>query len=122
MAGGASRTRRTSIGRLRNRIELQTSTPTTTDSGQLDDVWATTMTVWADIRPVTMYESFQAHQLQAETTHFVRVRYSRELVDNYSQGLSKKRIRWGNRLFRIEGHRRVDEVSDWLDLNCVEEV
>lgn len=111
-----------SIGKMRSRLELQTNTPTTDASGQLADSWATTMTVWADVRPVSMYEAFTSHQLQAEITHRVRIRYSSTLVANYTQDLSQKRVKWGNRFFRIEGHRRIDEVSRWLDLLCVEEV
>lgn len=121
--GGQSRYRGAkSIAKLRQRIELQTSTPTTSASGAITDSWATTMTVWADVRPVSTYETFMAHQLQAEITHRIRIRYSSTLVTDYIKGLSKKRIKWGNRYFRIEGHRRVDEVSQWLDLTCVEEV
>lgn len=107
---------------MRSRIELQTTTQTTASDGTLVDSWSTTMTLWADVRPISMYESFQAHQLQAEITHRIRIRYSSSIVTDYVQGLSKKRVVWGNRVFRIEGHRRVDEVSRWLEFLCVEEV
>jgi len=111
-----------SIGRLRARVELQTAAQTPTASGQLNEAWTTTLTVWADVRPVSMWESSQSMQLQAQISHRVRVRYSSVLVTDFIKGTSKKRVRWGNRIFRIEGHRRRDEVGDWLDLNCVEEV
>lgn len=121
--GGQSRFRgQKSIGKLRHRVELQTATDTTAASGQISQTWATTLTVWADVRPVSAYESFQAQQLQAEITHRIRCRYSSTLVTDYVKGLSKKRVKWGNRIFRIEGHRRVDEVGKWFDLTAVEEV
>ncbi|HEX6956257.1 MAG TPA: phage head closure protein [Agromyces sp.] len=110
--------RRSQVGRLHHRVELQEGVNTTTPSGQRTTAWTTRATVYASIRPLRGYEAFGAHQLQAEVSHSVRIRYD-------AGGTVPKaawRVKYGTRLFRVESIFNVDEADRFLDLICAEEV
>ncbi len=88
-------------GRLRHRLEIQTVTETLNTYGEPTKTWATDATRWGAIEPLTGRERFQANQVQAETTHTVRMRY-------YALS-AKQRIKHGSRYFYIENVINTDE-------------
>lgn len=106
--------RRSQVGRLRHRVELQEIVTTETDSGQLTDAPTTRATVYADVRPLRGYEAFGAHQLQAEVSHSIRIRFRTDVEASW-------RVKYGDRLFRVDSVFNVEERDRFLALICTEE-
>lgn len=103
------------IGKLRQRIELQSVAETTDGMGGFTEVWSTFATVWADIRPVSTNERFYSQQLQATTTHKVIIRTN----DNVTE---KDRLIFDGRTFQIKGILRDLEEARYMTLECREGV
>jgi SPP1 family predicted phage head-tail adaptor len=64
------------IGKLRNKIELQSFTSTANAIGEQLKTWTTYSTVWAHIRPMSGRELINAQQPVGEITHQVTIRYN----------------------------------------------
>jgi SPP1 family predicted phage head-tail adaptor len=86
-------------GELRERVAIQTDTPTQDAYGELVAGWATAASVWAAIAPVGGSEGFRGgdQQVIAEANYRVRVRWR----DDLSVG---QRVVWTvrSRTFEIE--------------------
>lgn len=104
-------------GKLSHRIKLQQMTGAggQDSTGQPQETWTDVAEVWAAVEPIRGREYFAAQQVNAETTHRVRIRY---LV-----GVTPMmRILFGARVLRIEAVINVDERNRELQLMCVEVV
>jgi SPP1 family predicted phage head-tail adaptor len=87
------------IGIKRHRIDLQRATKAQTNTGAIERTWATFGRVWADVNPLRGDEAQAAMQLEARTTHRIRMRRTPA-----SATLTPAdRIAWGGRLFEITG-------------------
>jgi len=82
-------------GKLRQRINIQTNTPTKDADGVLTDVWATTYTVWGSIEPLAGREWFAAKQFNAEVNTKIRIRYLAGIT-------AEMRITYGTQVFKID--------------------
>jgi len=71
-------------------------------------------TVWAEVKPLTGREYYQAAQVHAEITHRVRIRWR--------SGISGKlQIKLGNRLLEVLGPpRNIGEGNVELEMLCKE--
>ena len=103
------------IGKLRNRIELQSSTTTTDSVGQQSHVWTTYTTVWATIHHLTGKETLNAQQLVAEITHRVTIRYNSSLNATH-------RIKYGTRYFYINFINNANERNEYQEIMCKEKI
>ena len=102
-------------GRLRNKIIIQTSTPTQSGTGALTDVWSTFATVWADIDPKGGQERFLAKQLDAKIDLVFQIRH-------YSGITPKMRISWDSRTFDIQSVLNLWERDKEMLISCKESV
>jgi len=87
-------------GSLRERVAIQTNTPSQDAYGQPVESWATTATVWASIEAVTGLEramTSQQQQVIAEAVYRITIRWR-------SSVSVKQRLVWTirNRTFAIE--------------------
>lgn len=102
-------------GKLRNKIVIQQNTPSTDSFGERDASWSTFATVWADIKPLTSREYWDAVQVNAESTL--------KFVIRYLSGVTPKmRISWDSRIFNIESIINVDERNKMIVLLAVENI
>lgn len=62
-------------GRLRQRITLQTNTPTVNSFGERVESWADTATVWASINPQNAREFLAAGIQAQQVSHMIEIRY-----------------------------------------------
>lgn len=62
-------------GLLDQRVTVQTRTESRSGSGEVTWNWVDWRTVWASVLPLSGTKYFSAEQLQAATTHTVKVRY-----------------------------------------------
>lgn len=82
------------VGRLRNRVTVQSSTDTVNDCGELVQTWATFEEVYAEVRSVSGREYLQTDKVRAEVSHVITIRYLAGLLPNM-------RIVHGTKTFEI---------------------
>ena len=91
-----------SIGRLRNRVDLQSATVTRDTGGGVTEAFTTIAQIYADIRPTGGDESY-------------RQGYRSDISPEY-------RIVYESRIFQIKNIINIDERDRWLELTCSEGV
>lgn len=103
-----------SAGALRQRIIIQTGTPTDDDRGGATIAWSTHVTAWASVNPINAREAFTHGRVEGSVTHRVRLRYQAGITP-------KMRVLWGTRVLLIMGVRNEGEMNRWLELDTIEE-
>jgi SPP1 family predicted phage head-tail adaptor len=102
------------IGDMRHRITFQK--PLETPDGYKGHTvqWQDVVTVWASVEPLSGREYFYSHQIKAEVTHRVRMRYR--------EGLTvKMRVKHLDRVLAIESLLDLQERHEILEILCREE-
>lgn len=102
-------------GKLRDRGEIQTNTPTRDEIGGLVNNWTTFARPWCGVVSDASNERDTADRTQGQTTHQVRIRYLAGVIP-------RMRLVIGERTFEITGVRDPDNRRRELILNCKEEV
>lgn len=102
-------------GNLRHRVTIETPTDATSSvSGAVTQTWATLMTVWAEVKPVSATRRDQASQTIGEVTHEISMRWQPSLPKEF-------RIGFDGRVFKLLGAPiNVDELSAEVRLSAVE--
>lgn len=107
-------------GRLRHRVIIESYTTSRATDGQEIKTWGTLVTVWGEVKNAGGRERFVAgaDQKVATATHTVRMRRRADVT------LSPvaHRLRWGTRLFDIEGVDDADGRSREIHALCREVV
>lgn len=96
-------------GELRHRISLQVPQDGSDGQGGAVRSWATAMTVWALIEPVSARELWQVQEVQARITHQIRIRYQHGIT-------ATMRVLYGSRTFNIRAVLNAEERNIYLDL------
>lgn len=103
-----------SIGELNRRIFFQQAGVETDDGyGGKVKTWVNCGEAWAKIEPLTGREYFFAHQIQAEVTHRVTIRFRQDVKEDM-------RISAGGRILEIESIVDLDEAHQFLQFFCRE--
>lgn len=102
-------------GELRHRVELQSATPVANGMGGFTDTWATVVTVWGAVWPVSAAEQVKAGAQTMTATHRIRIRY-------YEPVRASWRVKFGARYFSIGAIVNKDERNYQMDLVCSEVV
>jgi len=105
---------RNSAGMLRHRIIIQKHTLTSDGAGGSTMTWATHVSAWASVKPISAREAFTHGAVEGSVSHRVRLRYQAGVAP-------AMRVSHNDRVFKILGVRNLDEESRWLELDCVEE-
>ncbi len=102
------------IGEMRHRITFQQ--PIKTPDGYKGQTvqWQNVATVWASVEPLTGREYFYSHQIKAELTHRVRIRYREGITE-------KMRIKHRERVLAIESILDLKEEHKTIEILCREE-
>ena len=103
------------LGSLKHRISIQAMTRTDDGLGGAEETWATETTRWANIRPLSGKELFQAQQVESKVTHEVTIRYDSNLTID-----ATRRILYGTRTFEIHAVINIDESNKYYKLLCSE--
>ena len=101
--------------KLRHFVTIQEATETANSYGEIERTWATFKKRWANIRPLSGRERWAAQQVQANLSHEVLIRYTKDVTP-------KMRISYNSRTFEIGTVINVDERGAWMRLLCTEEV
>lgn len=103
------------IGKLRHRITLQECIASRDSFGAEVLTWVDIATVWASVSPISGKEYFAAHQINAEVTTKITMRYRPGTTPNM-------RAVFQNRLFYIVSVINPEEKNIALILMCKERV
>lgn len=101
------------IGELRQRIVFQSAIKLDDGYGGKEIVWRDAFSAWARIEPLSAHEKFEAMSVQSGVTRRVYIRYRPDVG-------TEMRIKYGNRIFEIEGILDVGERKRFLELLCSE--
>lgn len=101
------------IGEMRHRITFQQ--PIKTPDGHKGHTvsWQGLVTVWASVEPLSGREYFYSHQIKAEVTHRVKIRYRSDIS-------MKMRIKHEDRILDIESIIDLKERRQILEILCRE--
>lgn len=109
-------------GKMRHRVTIQREatdadgSPSVTDGmGGKRLQWVDVATVWASIEPMAGKERLFAAQLEAGTTHRVRMRYYAGLTQSNA-------LLFGSRRFNIRSIALTNEILHEMVLDCEEGV
>lgn len=108
------------IGRLRQRITLQTSDDTAVDDHREPTIVYTELVadLPASVEPLRGREFFAVEETQSEVSHRVMIRYSTTVAVLKP----KDRVLLGTRAFDIQSVINREERNRWLELMCVERI
>ncbi len=102
------------IGDMRHRITFQKEVKTVDGSKGFTVAWQDVISVWASVGPLSGREYFQSHQIKAEITHRVKIRYRTDIT-------VKMRIKHRDRVLEIESILDKKERREELEIFCREE-
>lgn len=102
-----------SVGELRHRVFFQRAISTDDGYGGKVQTWINCGEAWAKIAPLSGREYFDAHQIQAEVTHRITMRYRTDLTTDL-------RLSAGGRVFEIESILDLNEGHQFLEVLCTE--
>jgi SPP1 family predicted phage head-tail adaptor len=108
-------------GEMQQRITIQRPDgpgATVSPSRQVIPDWVDYATVWAKVEPIAGREVWYGHQVQADITHGVLIRYD---IGALSSGALWRIIHRG-RVLNIKAVRDLDEREWFLAVLCVEQV
>lgn len=103
----------TSIGKMKNRVVIQSLANTTDGQGGWTAVWSTFSTVWAEIVPVSSSERLFGSRLEYQRTHKCTMRF-------LSNVTTDMRIFYDSRYFQIKGIRFPNEEKFFMLLDLEE--
>ena len=102
-------------GKLRHRIEVQTSVETQDAYNQPTSVWTTAVTLWGSIEPLSGRELLRADAVMGEVTTRVRMRYDSNITP-------AARLKHGTRYFDIAAVMNREDRDAEVEVLCKEAV
>lgn len=105
-------------GDLRKRIEIQQRSSAQDEYGQQLTSWATLLTSWAQIEPVSGAQLDRARSIYNETSHRVTLRWRAQLNDIKQVG--SYRVLYAGRVFDVGASMNQDERNRTVVLLCAE--
>ena len=112
-----------SIGGMRHKLKIQSTTRTSDDGGGASRTYANVATVFGSIEPESGSERFFGDQLEGVVTHIITIRFRRGIT--HANRIVYEYIRSGQKYTRIFNVKRVinkDTKDKFLELLCQEGV
>lgn len=97
-------------GALNRRIRIEEASTSQDGHGQPVKTWGVLDHVWAEIRPLTVNERFQAQQISPEATTKMRIHYRDDVT-------VKMRVLYDGDYYDIEGTKEIG-YREGLELIC----
>lgn len=102
------------IGKLRHRITFEKLVKVDDGYHGFTVTWHPVCVVWASVEPISGREYFYAHQITAEVTHRIKIRYSEKIT-------TEMRIKHKGRYFAIESIIDLKERREFQEILAKEE-
>lgn len=99
-----------------HKIVLQTPTGTQDAVGERNTTWVDQATVWAKIRGLSTREVMAAGQRESSASNMIEFPYGA----NVAAITTAWRVKYGARIYTIEGVVNVDEANHTIQLACTE--
>lgn len=106
---------RRGAGKLRHLVDVEHYQELQNDFGESVKSWSLFKKAWAEIKPISGKEFFEAAKENSEISHRVIIRYT-------SGVLPSMRVKFDGRLFEIEAARDFYERHRYIELMCREMV
>lgn len=100
-------------GKLRSKISVERETLTKDSVGGQQSTWTRIYFAFAWIRPVSGFERVQAQKLEADITHDIFIRFTKDLKP-------QDRIIYNDRIMQIRAVLNVEERNQWLRIKADE--
>lgn len=104
---------KTQAGNLNKKVKIMKLSQVQDGAGGYEDKLVEIKSVWANIQPVYGREFWQAQQVQAQISHKITIRYTKD-IDRACI------ISLGKRLFDIQYITNVNEENRFLELRALE--
>jgi len=101
------------IGKLRHYVAVKTASTSADSYGEEIETFATALSGWASIEPVSGQEIMSAQQQIGELTHKVRMRHNSAIT-------VRARVYFGSRILEIVSVRNFQERGHWVEMMCKE--
>lgn len=101
-------------GNLDRRITIQAPTRSRNSLGEEVQSWSDTAEVWAEVKPLTGRELFQAQQVVEQATHQVTIRYRAGITSDM------RVVRDGGGILNIAFAQEINR-REYLQLLCTEQ-
>ena len=102
------------IGELRHRITFEKEVKVPDGYKGFVVTWQAVCVVWASVEPLSGREYFYAHQVKAEVTHRIRIRYNEKVT-------TEMRIKHRDRYLEIESIIDLKERREFQEILAREE-
>lgn len=102
------------IDRLNKIIEVQEKTKTLDDCGGFTEKWKKLLNCWAEIKPISTNNIFEANKINDKIIYTITIRYNSKIKNNH-------RIKLGNRIFYIKNIVNIMEENRILEIIAEEE-
>lgn len=99
------------VGKMRERIQLQSVTLSRDGSGGATETWTTYATVWAEVRPMSGRERQNAERIEGMADYVFVIRKRDDVTE-------KHRILWEGRYFNIRFPKQRDSHSAYLEIEA----
>ena len=99
-----------SVGKLHRRIRIETFTTSSDSFGEPIKTWAVLDHVWADIRPVSNTERFEAQQVNRQVEVRMRIHYRADVTE-------QMRVLYDGDYYDIQGIKEIG-YHEGLELLC----
>lgn len=104
-------------GKRNHLVKLQTAAGNNDSIGERSTVWSDVKSVWASIEPLSINARFLAAQVQSTSTHKLTILYDSAIASINSTW----RVKFGTRVFLIDGVLNTAEGNKELVLVCTED-
>lgn len=105
-------------GALRHKVTIEQPTNSQDSMGGLTQTWTTYAIRFAEVKPLSGREFFDAQQYAADVNYRIRLRY-----DDTSKNITPSmRVSWDSRVFDIESVINRDERNKEIILMCLERI
>lgn len=102
------------IGALRSRVTLQQKTRTSDGIGGATVSWTDVATVWANVKPVSSKEKYQAERLSKNASHAITIRHRADVNEQF-------RVLHNSKTFAVDGYVTDEEDKEkYTILYCSE--
>lgn len=100
-------------GSFKQRITIQEQTETFNDTGGATATWTSFATVWAKIESKHGSEQLLSQRIDAVDIYQITIRHLPGVLE-------RMRVSYGSRFLQIKSVINIDELSEFMSLNCVD--
>ena len=103
------------VDRLNKIIEIQEKNKTKDTYGGFTEQWVKLLNCWAEIKPLTVNNIFEANKINEKITYIITIRFNSKIKSN-------QRIKYKDRIFNIKNIINFMEENKIMEITAEEEI